>query len=181
MQQAFGTELSKQEIEALYRKADSDNSNDVTEEELAACLTAAHADGEISKVGRTCIGQHPLRRCHTFTVVVGGAPIAAHTDDCKGGFRNRPPVLALFVTACSGSATCAATQPRMSARRSRIVAQGKAACDAVGMHACFAGHAAQAPPDLCTVAAGAWRMSTGCPPAHGNDPRVLRSWSGGAR
>lgn len=112
MQQAFGTELSKQEIEALYRKADSDNSNDVTEEELAACLTAAHADGDISKVGCTCIGQFSLRRCHNFTVVIGGAPVAARTDDCKVGSGDRPPALAVFVIARSGSVACAATQPR---------------------------------------------------------------------
>ena len=48
--QAFGTELSKEEIEALYRKADVDGSNDVNEEELADCLAAAHKAGDISKV-----------------------------------------------------------------------------------------------------------------------------------
>jgi uncharacterized protein YehS (DUF1456 family) len=49
--QAFGTELSKEEVEALYRKADTDNSNDVSEEELASYLVGAHKDGELSKVG----------------------------------------------------------------------------------------------------------------------------------
>lgn len=49
--QAFGTELSKEEVEALYRRADTDNSNDVSEEELASYLVGAHKDGELSKVG----------------------------------------------------------------------------------------------------------------------------------
>jgi hypothetical protein len=51
MIQAFGTELSKEEVEALYRKADTDDSNDVSEEELASYLVGAHKDGELSKVG----------------------------------------------------------------------------------------------------------------------------------
>lgn len=51
MIQAFGTELSKEEVEALYRRADTDNSNDVSEEELASYLVGAHKDGELSKVG----------------------------------------------------------------------------------------------------------------------------------
>lgn len=48
--QAFGTELRKGEIEALYRKADTDGSNDVSEAELASYLANAHKDGELSKV-----------------------------------------------------------------------------------------------------------------------------------
>ena len=38
-------------MEALYRRADTDNSNDVSEEELASYLVGAHKDGELSKVG----------------------------------------------------------------------------------------------------------------------------------
>jgi hypothetical protein len=48
--QAFGSELSKAEIEALYRQADTDDSNDVSEEELASYLVNAHKEGELSKV-----------------------------------------------------------------------------------------------------------------------------------
>ncbi len=54
--QAFGTELSKEEVEALYRRADADNSNDVSEEELASYLVGAHKDGELSKVGVAAAG-----------------------------------------------------------------------------------------------------------------------------
>ena len=55
--QAFGTELSKGEVEALYRRADTDNSNDVSEEELASYLVGAHKDGELSKVGSQLEGR----------------------------------------------------------------------------------------------------------------------------
>ena len=55
--QAFGTELSKEEVEALYRRADTDNSNDVSEEELASYLVGAHKDGELSKVGSQLEGR----------------------------------------------------------------------------------------------------------------------------
>lgn len=54
LMQAFGTELSTSEIEALYRKADADGSNDVSEEELARCLADAHKDGELSKLIKRC-------------------------------------------------------------------------------------------------------------------------------
>ena len=56
--QAFGAELNGEEIEEMYRKADRDGSNDVDEDELAACLTASHGDGEISKVSRICNTVH---------------------------------------------------------------------------------------------------------------------------
>jgi hypothetical protein len=44
-------------VEALYRKADADNSNDVSEEELASYLVGAHKDGELSKVGSQLRGR----------------------------------------------------------------------------------------------------------------------------
>ncbi len=47
--QSFGTEVGDEELEALYRKADKDCSNDVSEEELAECLSQSHQDGELSK------------------------------------------------------------------------------------------------------------------------------------
>jgi phosphatidylserine decarboxylase len=54
LMKAFGTELSKEEVEALYRRADADNSNDVSEEELASYLVGAHKDGELSKLIKRC-------------------------------------------------------------------------------------------------------------------------------
>lgn len=51
---AFGSDLTREQTEELYRRADKNNSNSVNEEELANCLAASHADGELSKLIKRC-------------------------------------------------------------------------------------------------------------------------------
>lgn len=44
--QAFGSDMTREQTDELYRLADHDNSNSVNEEELANCLAARQFPGE---------------------------------------------------------------------------------------------------------------------------------------
>lgn len=52
--QSFGSELGEAEVADLYKRADIDNSGDVSEEELASLLSASHGRGELSKLIKRC-------------------------------------------------------------------------------------------------------------------------------
>jgi hypothetical protein len=54
--QAFGTDLSEEELVDLYRRADSDGSGTVDESELAACLTGwlTQPDADVSRLIKRC-------------------------------------------------------------------------------------------------------------------------------
>lgn len=51
---SFGSELGATEVANLYKRADKDNSGDVSEQELASILAESHRDGELSKLIKRC-------------------------------------------------------------------------------------------------------------------------------